>query len=273
MDKNNKQLEQVANEVIHPNIHKEYGRGASTNKQLDVVEKILLRGKRNFGSSGASLTHQISNPEYKDAGIDAGLAKVGLAGEHKTSKQLREWIKDKPNVVLVDSVHIKGHGKEELNEETGTIDGGDTDHLLIVGNVVILIDSKNWKKKRKYGVNEKGVVTRSGKPFPGSNVRITQAMYLWKKYLDPHRVTTRAVINITSEEVFVVRDVNWWKQSFKVVAMPDLFEILDKIWERIPDEQKNVIDVNIVSDVVISAIKPYDVVKESLGSAAYLLRD
>ena len=91
-------------------------------EQLDIVDKLLNDGRRYFGSSGASLTHQISDPEYEDKGIDAGLAKAGLDGEHRTSRLLMKWMEDKPNVVLVDSVHLKSYGEEELNEETGVFE-------------------------------------------------------------------------------------------------------------------------------------------------------
>ena len=246
-------------------------KGTSSEKQLDIVEKILKKGKRAFGSSGASLTHQISNPVYKDVGINASLASVGLAGEHTTTKILKKWIEDKPSAVIVDSVHVKGAGKEELNEDTGVLDGGDTDHVLIIGDYVILIDSKNWKGKRKYGINSEGEVIRSGKPFPGGKVHAKQALYLWRKFLTPHRPSFNSIITITSEKVFVVRDVNWWKQQFKVVTMEELPEFLDKVWKQIPDSSKNKINVNLVSDIVINAIKPYNAIKEQLGSVTKLL--
>lgn len=246
-------------------------RGDNTEKQLDVVEKVLKKGRRTFGSSGASLTHQISNPAYEDKGIEKGLAEVGLDGEHKTSKMLREWALDKPNVVLVDSVHIKGMGAEEVNEETGTLEGGDTDHVLIIGRFVILIDSKNWKKKRKYNVSENGEVLRSNKPFPGGKVSTRQALFLWKKHLGPYNPMFNSIINITSEEVWVTRDRNWWQQSFKVVSQDTFIEFLDKVWDAIPEDQKKVIDVNLVTAVVTHTIKPYDVVKEKIAPAAHLL--
>ena len=247
------------------------GKGVSSEAQLNVVERILKKGRRNFGSSGASLTHQISNPIYKEAGISASLAAVGLQGEHTTTGILKDWIKDKPSAIIVDSVHIKGAGKEILNEETGTLDGGDTDHILIIGNYVILIDSKNWKGKRKYGVSEKGEVLRNGKPFPGGKVHAKQALYLWRKFLRQHSPFFNSIICITSEKVFIVRDVNWWKQQFKVVNMEELPEFLDKVWAQIDDSSKDMINVNLVSDVVINAIKPYDSIKEQLGSVTKLL--
>lgn len=247
--------------------------GQATEKQLTVIERILKKGKRTFGSSGASLTHQISNPKYREAGIDSKLASIGLSGEHSTTKKLKKWIEDKPNAILVDSVHVKGAGKEELDEETGVLEGGDTDHLVIIGDFVLLIDSKNWKGKRKYGINKAGEVTRSNKPFPGGKVHATQALYLWRKFLKPYSPSFSSLITITSEKVFVVRDVNWWKQPFKVVTEEELIEFLDKIYDKIPAENKEFINVNLVSDIVINAIKPYDPVKEQLGEVAYLLRE
>lgn len=257
-------------ETIH--ILKDTNFDKANERQVDLVYNILKRGKRVFGSSGASLTHQISNPAFKDKGINASLARVGMEGEHKTSKTLRDWIKDKPAAVIVDSVHLKGMGKEEkVDEETGALEGGDTDHVLIIGSYVIIIDSKNWKEKRKYAVNDSGEVIRSNKPFPGGKVASRSALYLWKNYLEEFNAIYNSIICITSEKVFVVRDVNWWKQPFKVVTMEDLPGFLDKVWSQVADDSKTFINANLVASVVTSAIKPYDVVKEQLGPAAHLL--
>lgn len=248
--------------------------GDLSEKQLDVVERVLKSGRRTFGSSGASLTHQIHNPKFNEKGIDASLAKVGLSGEHTTSKMLRNWIKDKPNVVLVDSIHVRGYGDKEevVDEETGVIEGGDTDHILIAGDFIILIDSKNWKNKKKYSVNKSGEVLRTNKPFPGGKVKMKQANYLWKAYLRPYKPSTISIINITSPEVFVVRDTHWWQnRDFKLLTMNELTEFLDKIWEQVSDDSKNKINVNLVTAVVTQIIKPYDVYRENIKSASRLL--
>lgn len=245
--------------------------GISNDKQKQLVYEALSHGRRVFGSSGASLTHQVSDPDYQNIGIDSNLAQVGLDGEHKTSKIMRDWIKDKPNVVIVDSVHIKGAGKEEVDEETGALDGGDTDHVVIVGNYIILVDSKNWKGKKRYNVTEKGTVTRMNKSFSGGQVHTMKSVMLWQRYLAQFRPTFNAIICITSDDITIVRDRNWWKQSFKLVSKEELVDLLDKFYERIPQEQKEKINTNLVSDVVIQAIKPYNVVKEKLGEIASLL--
>lgn len=242
-----------------------------TEKQVRIVEKMLENGRRYFGSSGASLTHQIKNPVYKEKGIDPLLAKAGLEGEHKTSKLLLEWIKDKPNVVLVDSVHLKNYGAEEFNEETGTMDGGDTDHVLILGNVVIIIDSKNWKGKRRYSVNEGGEVIRANSTFPGGKVSTLKASRLWAEALKPHRATISSIVSISSDKVMVTRDRNWWKQSYRLVTLETLGEFLDDVWGSLSEDFKDRINVNLVASIASNALKPYDVFKEELGEVSSLL--
>lgn len=247
--------------------------------QVDKVEEMLKDGRRYFGSSGASLTHQISNPIYTEqhkteeepTGIDPSLAKVGLEGEHKTSKILLNWIEDKPNAVLIDSVHLKGHGEEEVNEETGTIDGGDTDHVLVLGNFVIIIDSKNWKGRRKYSINDSGEVIRGRSTFPGGRITTRQAGRLWSNALRKHNVIISSIVNITADKVYVVRDRNWWKQPYRLIAVENLEEFLDDVWGQLPETAKNHINVNLVTSIAANAIKPYDVFKEELGEVAELL--
>lgn len=240
-------------------------------KQVDIIENMIKKGRRYFGSSGASLTHQISNPIYADKGIDAGLARAGLEGEHKTSKLLLEWIKDKPNVILVDSVHLKSYGKEEYNEETGTMDGGDTDHVLIMGNLIVIIDSKNWKGKRRYTINDNGEVIRGNSTFPGGKINTIRASKLWAEALEAHRVTVSSIVSISTDKVMVTRDRNWWKQPYRLVTLETLEEFLDNVWEKLPDNNKTNINVNLVASIATNALKPYDVFKETLGDVAELL--
>lgn len=240
-------------------------------KQVDLVENMLNSGRRYFGSSAASLTHQVSNPAYKEKGIDSSLAKVGLDGEHKTSKVLLEWLKDKPNVVLVDSIHLKSYGEEEFNEETGTMDGGDTDHCLIIGRFVLIIDSKNWKGTKRYEINDSGTVTRGKKPFPGGKINTIPASKLWAEALSPFGVTISSIVSISSDKVTVTRDKNWWRQPYRLVTLEILKEFLDDVWEKLPEDTKKDINVNLVASVASNAIRPYDVYKEKLGQVSGLL--
>lgn len=244
-----------------------------TQKQVDVVSRILEKGKREFGSAGASLTHQINDPKYKDVGINSTLAKVGLEGEKKTDNFLKEWLKDKPQAVLIRSVHVKGFGKEEIDEETGALEGGDTDHILVIGHNIILIDSKNWKGKRKYSINEKGEIIRGTRVFKGGRVNTVAAKYLWLKYLSDFNLNNVfPIITITSEKVFVVRNNIWWKSQFHVVSLDDLDMFLSALWKKTNADNINEIDSNLVTAIVINAIRPYDFVHEKLRNAEYLLK-
>ncbi len=224
-----------------------------------AIASMLKNGRRYFGSSGASLTHQVDNPAWKDKGIKPELAKIGLDAERSTTKLLRDWMKDKPNAVLVDSCHIRGWGKEEVvDEEMGLIDGGDTDHVLIIGTEVILIDTKRWKSKRNYTVGDNGEVLRTGKTFPGGNVHMKQAIHMWLDYLHEDASLTGLVF-INAEETQVFRNRNWYTQSYRLVELDRFEELLNEKWDKYIDEyDKEHINSTLVSQAVVSAVKPYD---------------
>lgn len=224
-----------------------------------AVTEMLRRGRRYFGSSGASLTHQVFNPAWKDKGIKPELAKVGLDAERSTTKFLQKWMADKPNVVLVDSCHIRGWGKEEVvDEELGLIDGGDTDHVLIIGDEVILVDTKRWKSKRNYTVADDGSVLRSGKSFPGGSVHMKQAIHMWLDYLHEDASLTGMVM-INAEEVQVWRNRNWYSKSYRLVELARFEELLNEKWNKYTESyDKEHINSGLVAQVVVSAVKPFD---------------
>jgi len=226
------------------------------------ISEMLTRGRRYFGSAGASLTHHANNPDY-DSEFKRKLIILGLEGERNTSKKLQKWIKDKPNAVLVDSVHVKGLGKETIDLENGTVDGGDTDHVLVIGNHVILIDSKRWQSKRSYSISDKGSILRSngkGKPgrtFGGSHVNAKAAKYLWKKYLHKS-AKVHSVVCINADKVYVKMDSNWKKQGFRLVTIENLFDHLDYIYDNSEENDRNTINSTLISQIVVSCIKPFD---------------
>ena len=224
-----------------------------------AIAQMLQNGRRYFGSSGASLTHQAFNPDWRDKGIKPELAKVGLDAERATTRLLKNWIIDKPSVVLVDSCHIRGWGKEEVvDEELGLIDGGDTDHVIIIGSEVILVDTKRWKSKRNYTVGDNGEVLRSGKPFPGGSVHMRQAIHMWLDYLHEDASLTGLVL-INADETIVFRNKNWYTQSYRLVELDRFEELLNEKWEKyIDDYDKTHISSTLISQVVVSAVKPFD---------------
>lgn len=231
--------------------------GVKPKVALGITE-MLKKGRRYFGSSGASLTQQAFNPAWDDKGIDKTLAKIGLEGERDTTTVLKRWMKDKPGAVLADSVHIKGFGKDErVDEETGMIEGGDTDHVIIIGSEVILIDTKRWKSKKNYSVGDNGEALRTNKSFPGGNLHMRQALHLWLNYLDEDASVT-GIVCINAEEVTVFRNRNWYTQAYRLVELARLEELLNEKWKVIDDYDKRNINSTLVSQVVVGCQKPYD---------------
>ena len=101
------------------------------------VDKMLAKGRRYFGSSEASLTHETHGDG--ESGFGHKVVNIGLDGKRKTTEMLKYWIKDKKNVVLVNSVHLKAKNKGDSKEVS---DGKNTDHVLVMGNTVVIVDTK-----------------------------------------------------------------------------------------------------------------------------------
>jgi len=228
-----------------------------TQEAAKMVQKALESGRRYFGSSAASLTHQVFNPEVINSGIKPELAKVGMEGERDTTRFLKKWIADKPNAVLIDSVHVRGWGKEEIDEETGFIDGGDTDHVIVIGNEVILIDTKRWKSKKNYTVSENGEALRTNQTFGGGKLNMKSALYLWLNFLHDSASLT-GIVCINSEDIVVFRNRNWYTQSFRLVELARFEELLNEKWKMISDRDKNRINTTLVSQIAVNAVKPFD---------------
>ena len=251
-----------------------------TGVKPELVGKIgalLERGVRHFGSAAASLTHQIHNPKYRHEGLNPKLAEIGLKGEQATSLHLRKWLEENyPNAVLCDSIHIRGALDEpELNEEPteeeieangGFIDDGkDTDHVVILGDCVYIIDTKRWKKKSRYTIADDGSVLRNDRPFPGGRVHARAAKHLWADYLhEPYTLQSFVVIN--NEEVRTFRSKAWFRQPFKLVEIDRFDELLQKTIDR-DKPDTDVIRADLVAQVALCCIPPYDPYKEFLKEA------
>ncbi len=149
------------------------------SKLMEVTENFLKNDRHYFGIAAASLQNQLDDPKYKQFNPNIKLINAGIDGEKKTSQILREWIADKPDCILIDSISLPIEEKmePEVDGEEGQLDLGDTDHLLIIGSTLVIIDSKNWKSKASYKFNDDGSILRSGKEFPGNRPRINQAKY------------------------------------------------------------------------------------------------
>lgn len=158
---------------------------------------------RSFGSPGASLTWGIG-------GIRGGVVSVGLEGEKMTAKILDKFVENPytRHLRIFHSAQWPGSN-------------GDTDHILVMGKLVILIDSKRWKGKRKYSVTPKGAIMRGTVRFPEGKVKMIPAMNSWRKILPPD-AKVLGVVAIAQKEVFVPYDKNWYKAPFRLVTAENL---------------------------------------------------
>lgn len=233
------------------------------SRVADMTYQLLRQGRRYFGSAGAALTHLVSDASCESP-FGASVTSKGLLGERATSLLVRSWMeKEAPNAVLCDSVHIRGHS--ESVDDHGNIDAGDTDHVLVMGHEVIIIDSKQWKDRMVYTVNAKGAVLRKrstrvkrASSFPGGAVHAGGAKHMWGSYLISSAHVSSIVV-LTSPHVFVVRDAHWKKAPFRLIRLCDLADYLSYRRSHMSHNNTTMIDASLVSQIATCCIKPYDV--------------
>lgn len=253
-----------------------YVKSEKPGKLETQLETLVQKDKRYFGKAAIGLKNQLNDPKYKEYEIKIKAVQAGIIGEEQNSKLLREWMVDKPDTLLIDSIHLNlGQDKVDTevkaDEEGGSVNVlGDTDHLLLIGNRVCILDSKNWKGKTSYKIGDDGEILRgsqqSAKPFNGSHVHTRQMLYLWKKYLSnlSTPVELCSYIVIASEDPFIMRDLNWWKCGFRLVNQKTLPYFLDKDYNEM--DSHDMVRIDVLARAVMGLQKEYDKYKEQFGS-------
>lgn len=202
-----------------------------------VLRELVMAGRQVFGVPGASLTWGIE-------GSDAGDVSAGIEGEKKTAAVLRDWITQHPTAMLVHSAAWPGST-------------GDTDHILILGHHVWLIDSKRWKAGRKYSVTPTGTIKRGTVDFPEGKVKIVPAMRAWREVFGKG-IKLAGVVCIAQDKVFVPYDKNWHSAPYRLVTVESLTTFFDEAFAKISDDHKDVVHIGVLSTVVARAMKPRD---------------
>lgn len=192
-------------------------------------------------------------------GQRGGVVSVGLEGEKMTAKTLDKFLTNPHtrNIRVFHSAQWPGSN-------------GDTDHILVMGKLVILIDSKRWKSKRKYSVTPKGAIMRGTVRFPEGKVKMIPAMSAWRKILPPGTKVIGAVA-IAQTEVFVPYDKNWYKAPFRLVTVENLIEYIVDTIKR--EQKKNPelikgIDRKIITEIGSRLVRPRDRQAELLNLSA-----
>lgn len=147
------------------------------NEELDPTWRI-------FGIPGASL--------YSAVELDPDAREAGIKGEEKVAAAIDSIIQTIPNAYLFNSVKLPGRT-------------GDIDHIIVVGNNVILIDSKNWKHDASYQLTKGNTpeldhVYRDQQVFPGGEIRLAKQKQDWADFLPGYNVS--AILVVANEEAF-----------------------------------------------------------------------
>lgn len=258
-----------------------------------IVEGALLKGRRHFGVAGASLTWMTS-PSLRSKvpeGWDPSVVDIAQAGEQRTTRTLLKWIQDKPGAVLIDSCHIPGHGEETVDQETGLVEGGDTDHVLIVGDNILVIDTKVWKKRATYKIDNNGKVIRNNKSFGGGNVHISEACHMWFNYIDNRDsyLDLKGCVYIDNDDEYdkkkdewltkVYRNGNWYKGIWKLLEEARFLDWLDEWYNSLAGWDENTqtytdrdavtfINSSYIAQVAVTCVRPYNPIEMNASKTA-----
>lgn len=199
-----------------------------------TVKEELREGKKIFGTAAASLSWGIDGNRMIPA------LTAGKEGENQTANTLRDLVEKTKGMYLFHSLSWP-----ESN--------GDTDHILVYGNTILIIDSKRWKGARKYSVTAGGEIKRGTVAFPEGKVKIRYALNGWRKMFPNHKVL--GIVTIAQEKVFVVRDQNWYKAPFRLVENEKLIEFLEEMMEGIKVSPPS---VKALTDLAMLVVKERD---------------
>lgn len=231
-------------------------------KTTKKVEEMLKKGRRYFGSSGASFTEQAFKSEWKDKEESQyKLAAEIVEAEREYTKILKDWIKDKPNAILIDSVYTPQEPK--LNEKTfkenkGIVAKCYTSHIMIIGDEVFIIDSFPFKKKKKYSLDENEKIYQSNNEFEFTEISaMPEKFEKWINYYHDDALLT-AIVGFTGEEAYTERYETWFKASYRLLEQDRYTEFLDQKYEVISEEDKQSINPNLVAQTIIRCVKPFD---------------
>lgn len=210
----------------------------------NTVKEELREGKKIFGTAAASLTWGIDGNRMIPA-----LA-AGVEGENQTASTLRELVEKTKGMYLFHSL-----AWPESN--------GDTDHVILYGNTILIIDSKRWKGARKYSVTPQGEIKRGTVAFPEGKVKIRYALKGWRRKFPNHKVL--GIVTIAQEKVFVVRDQNWYKAPFRLVENEKLVEFLEEMMEGMKVSPPS---IKALTDLSLLTVKARDRASEIINVGA-----
>lgn len=174
---------------------------STSNSTTAVIEK-----QRVFGTPGASLF---------TANLDPSAVQAGIKGEQVVGAELERIAAFYPNTYVFHSVKL--HGKV-----------GDIDHLVVQGNRMLLVDTKNWKQDASYYIFFNGAesdsLVRDDEEFAGGEVHLTRQLAEWQTRFMSTHMDIDAVLVIANRISRVSNSVTVPYAFTNLNGLPTVFE-------------------------------------------------
>jgi hypothetical protein len=203
----------------------------------EEINKLINTNNRIYGVPAASLTWGINGVRNSDVMI------AGREGELATAKVLEEFSEKVKGIKVFHSLRFEGSM-------------GDTDHALVYKDLVIIIDSKRWKGTRKYSLTPNGEIKRGTVAFEEGKVKIAGSLGAWRQRLK--KTLVKGMVAISQDEVFVVRDRNWYKAPFRLVEIEKLEAELLTTLKQHKSHPEYTTNTHILRTLAGWCVKPYD---------------
>lgn len=152
---------------------------------------ISFYERRVFGTPGASLL----NAHH----LDWEARQAGISGEARVAAELERLASFYPNTYIFHSVKLPGKV-------------GDIDHLVVQGNKMLIVDSKNWKHDAAYNIYhstfEADYITRDGEDFKGGEIHLTRQIAEWQIEFMDSTLDVQGVLVIANRKSTVSENIN-----------------------------------------------------------------
>lgn len=163
-----------------------------TPPQSDPNHPVIpLDERRVFGTPGASL--------YSATNLDTQAVEAGIDGEVRVAQELERLAAIYPNTYVFHSVKLPGKM-------------GDIDHLVVQGNKMLIVDSKNWKHDAAYHIYhstfEADFLTRDGETFSGGEIHLTRQIAEWQVEFMDSSFDVQGVLVIANRKSTVSESIN-----------------------------------------------------------------
>jgi hypothetical protein len=144
--------------------------------------------------------------------LDPKLVEIGQLGEQQTAEAARGSLESKS--ILFNSI---------MDKSAGGL--GDLDHAVVVGNQLILLDSKRWRSAY-YQVSQ-GNVLRDGEPFEGGNISLSQWANHYRRVFGPE-IQVRGFVILTNPAA-IIEGNPMLSPDVELVSLPDFAKRLESI--------------------------------------------